>query len=273
MQDGPCEPWPVNRDCWNLPAGVTEETITRWSLVASQTLWRLSGRVWGPSCPVTIRPCRTRCNDGVGWFWGLAGPAGLFWGSPFVPYIGVDGLWRNQRGTCGCTDECSCTELCRIDLVGPVYDVVAVQDGTVLLPPAAYRVDNGYQLIRTDGACWNDCYDQVASCGTTGSLCVSYRTGYALDEAAIAAVSALAEHYIRGCTGCGCGIGSFDGATRVTRQGVTMERPEPDQLRDEGFTGLEFVDSWLSSVNPYRLTARPRVLSPDFRRPRAQTWP
>jgi hypothetical protein len=265
-----CDPWPLDRTCWNLPATVTEAEITRWSKVATQLLYRLSGGVFGPSCPVTVRPCRLRCGDG-GWGWSWLGSAGYL-GAPWIPYVGADGLWRNQS-VCGCRTSCSCTELCELLLPGPVYDVVSVTDGTLTLPSTAYRVDNASRLVRTDGNCFADCYDQQAACGTAGTLCVTYRTGFALDDAAIAAVSALTEHYVRGCSGCGCGVASNRNVTRVNRQGVTMEFPDPSDLAEGGRTGLELVDSWLATVNPSRLTAPLRVLSPDFRAPRSTTWP
>jgi hypothetical protein len=226
---------------------------------------------FGPSCEITVRPCRERCADGYGWLWNLYSP-NMVYGSPWIPYIGNDGAWRNAS-VCGCATDCSCGELCVIRLPGPVYDIVSVREGTVTLPSTAYRVDNGNQLVRLDGACWPDCSDMTAACGTAGALCVTYRTGLPLDESALQAVSALTEHYIRGCAGCGCGIAFTDNVTRVQRQGVTMEMESPSDLRADGLTGLTFVDEWLASVNPYRLIAKPRVLSPDVRRPRAQTWP
>lgn len=267
-----CSPWgPVDRSCWRIPDGTTEETIAKYTLIASQLLFRLSGSQYGPSCPVTVRPCRQRCDTGRGWTWNLYG-LGALYGSPWIPYIGVDGAWRNAS-ICGCNEDCSCGELCRISLPGPVFDIVSVVDGTLTLPSNAYRVDNGTELIRTDGNCWPDCQNQTAACGTAGSLCVTYRVGLPLDELALFALSSLVEHYIIGCAGCGCGMSRLDNVTRVQRQGVTMEMLDPSTLRQDGLTGISIVDEWLSAVNPYRLTAKPRVLSPDFRRPRATTWP
>jgi hypothetical protein len=264
-----CDPWgPLDRTCWNIPEDYPEEQVTHWARVASALLRRLSGGVFGPSCPVTVRPCRARCGDG--WQWSLFAP-GAYLGAPWIPYIGVDGLWRNAS-PCGCKADCSCSELCEILLPGPVFDIVSVQDGAVLLPAIAYRVDNASRLVRTDGNCWLDCQDMAAAPGSVNTLTVTYRLGLPLDDLALAAVSALTEHYIRGCSGCGCGISNSRNVTRVQRQGVTMEYPDPADLAG-GRTGLELVDAFLAAVNPLGLNAPLRVMSPDFRPPRSTTWP
>jgi hypothetical protein len=264
-----CDPWPVDRDCWSIPPDTTEDRIEYWQKVASDLLRRLTGGVLGPGCPVTVRPCRTRCGDG--WSWGLWGP-GAYLGAPWVPYIGPDGLWRNAS-VCGCRTDCSCSELCEIRLPGPVFDIVSVQDGVIVLPQTAYRVDNARNLVRTDGNCWNDCQDMAADPGEANTMTVTYRIGLPLDDLATAAISALTEHYIKGCGGCGCGIGNNRNVTRVQRQGVTLEYPDAGDLTAFGRTGLEIVDAFIQAVNPLGLNAPLRVLSPDFRAPRATTWP
>ncbi|WP_030236759.1 hypothetical protein [Streptomyces sp. NRRL S-350] len=266
LQPDVCSPWPVKLCCDT--EGVEQADIDRWTAVASQILFRLSGRRWGPSCPYTVRPCRRSCLDDypltVGWSRGIVG-------TPWIPYIGTDGAWRNAS-VCGCSTDCSCGELCELYLPGPVYDIVSVQDGTVALEPEAYRVDNGSLLVRTDGACWDGCYDLAAPCGTEGTLCVTYRVGLPLDESAIAAVSELTCHLLKGCGGKGsCGCRANQNVTRMVRQGVEIEKADPTLIYSEGRTGLAVVDMWLAAVNPYRLTSPSRVYSPDFKRPRLTT--
>lgn len=255
-----CSPWPVNLCCDTT--NVDQADIDRWAAVASQVLFRLSGRRWGPSCPITVRPCRRSCLD--------AYPLTVGWGrsGPWIPYIGTDGAWRNAS-VCGCQSGCACGELCEVRLDGPVYDIVSIQDGQDVLAPEAYRLD-GNILVRTDGECWPTCQDMAAPCGADGTLCVTYRTGLPLDESAIAAVSELTCHYLEGCSpsGSSCGCKTNPNLSRLLRQGVEIEMVDPKVLNDKGRTGLPLVDMWLEAVNPAGLTSPSRVYSPDYRRPR-----
>lgn len=267
LQTGPCDPWPFV-PCCDVEA-FEEADVQRWTRVASQTLWALSGRRYGP-CPVTVRPCRRACLESYAY--PVSWQAGITSG-PWVPYIGVDGQWRNAS-LCGCTSDCSCGELCEVYLPGPVYDVVSVQIDGQALPPGSYRVDAPGKLVRTDDGCWPSCQDMAAAPGEPGTFVVTYRWGLPLDEAAIAAVSELTCHLMKGCGGGSCGCKATPrGATRFVRQGVELDFGDPTLIYKEGRTGLPFADLWLSAVNPYRLTSPSRVYSPDFKRPRVQQWP
>lgn len=270
LQVGPCDPWPVEL-CCQLPEDLDEEVIDRWTRVASQTLWRLSGMRWGP-CPVTVRPCRRACAETAP----VSFQAGVGTG-PWVPYIGVDGVWRNAS-LCGCRSSCSCGELCELDLPGPVYDVVEVNEGgQILAPGLEYRLDAPGKLVRLGGKCWQKCQDMAAAPGEPNTLTVTYRWGLPLDESAVAAVSELACQLILACLPAGtkgCGECRLPGnVTRVVRRGVELEMADPTLIFAEGRTGLAAVDLWLRTVNPYGLTSPSRVYSPDYRRPRVTQWP
>lgn len=263
LPTGPCEAWPTEL-CCDIPEGMEGAEVERWTLVASIILWGLSGRRWGP-CPVTVRPCRRSCGDT-----GFSFQTGT---GPWIPYIGTDGMWRNAS-VCGCKSDCSCSELCEVYLPGPVYDVTEVNVGGEVLVPEAYRVDAPGKLVRTDGECWPDCQDMAAPVGEPDTFAVTYRWGLPLDAAAVAAVSELTCHLLKGCSpGGSCGCKSNRNLTRVVRQGLEMEMPDPTLMYSEGRTGLPFADLWLAMVNPYRLTSPSRVYSPDFKRPRVTTWP
>lgn len=266
IQTGPCQAWPTELCCET--EGIEEADVARWTLIASQILWGLSGRRWGP-CPITVRPCRRSCLASMPSYavqWQSAGP--------WIPYIDQYGVWRNAS-VCGCRSDCSCTELCEVYLPGPVYDVTEVQVDGVVLPAGAYRVDAAGLLVRTDGNCWPDCQDMAAPAGSDNTFFVTYRYGLQLDAAAIAAVSELTCHLLKGCTGGSgsCGCKSRQNMTRLSRQGVDYEWADPTLIYSEGRTGLPFADLWLATVNPYRLTSPSRVYSPDFKRPRTTTWP
>ncbi|MFB8347911.1 hypothetical protein [Streptomyces niveus] len=265
LKVGPCEPWPVAL-CCDVPEGMAQEEVDRWTRVASVILWGLSGRRYGP-CPVTVRPCRRSCADND--FFSFQTRTGT---GPWIPYIGTDGAWRNAS-ICRCKTDCSCGELCEVDLPGPVYDVSEVMvDGEVLVPEA-YRVDVPGKLVRTDGECWPECQDMAAPPTEEGTFSVTYRWGLPLDDAAIAAVSDLVCHFLKGCSPGGCGCKTPRNLTRVVRQGVELENLDPTLIYSEGRTGLPMADMWLAMVNPYRMTSPSRVYSPDYRPPRVTTWP
>ncbi|WP_405961299.1 hypothetical protein OG235_37195 [Streptomyces sp. NBC_00024] len=264
LQVGPCDPWPFEPCC--VVDDYDPEDVERWTRVSSQILWALSGRRLGP-CPVTVRPCRRSCLDSAP----VSFQAGVGTG-PWIPYIGVDGIWRNAS-TCGCKSDCSCGELCEVYLPGPVYDVVEVDvDGEVLVPEA-YRVDAAGQLVRVGGGCWPTCQDMAEPSGAPGTFTVTYRWGLPLDDAAVAAVSELTCHLLKGCSPGSCGCKANRNLSRVTRQGVELEMTDPTVLFSQGRTGLPVVDLWLAVVNPYQMTSPSRVYSPDFKRPRVTTWP
>lgn len=273
LHHGPCTAWPVDTGCCpTLPDDVDPALVDRWALVASQLLWRLSGRRWGPSCPVTVRPCRRDCVTGLTTATLSAfAPAGRW-----VPYIDETGAWRNAL-LCGCDTTCHCgPRLCTVRLEGPVYDLVEVRVDGAVLDPVAYRVDSANQLTRVDGACWPSCSDLLAGCDQPGAWCVTYRLGLRLDEAAIAAVSELTCHLIAACLppGSGCECRLPGRVQRVARQGVTVDLvAEATAVWREGRTGLPLVDAWLATVNPHNLTQPSRVYSPDHRRPTQTTWP
>ncbi|MEV6738730.1 hypothetical protein AB0N14_18065 [Streptomyces sp. NPDC051104] len=265
LQTGPCQAWPTELCCDT--EGKEPEEIERWTLIASQILWALSGRRYGP-CPVTVRPCRRACLESSP----VSFQAGVGTG-PWIPYIGWDGLWRNAS-VCGCKSDCSCSELCEVLLETPVYDVVSVNIDGQDLPPTAYRVDAPGRLVRTDGQCWPDCQDMAAAPGRPNTFTVTYRWGLELDAAAVAAVSELTCHLMKGCGSGSCGCKATPrAATRFIRQGVELDFGDPTLIYKEGRTGLPLVDLWLSAVNPYGLTSPSRVYSPDFKRPRVQQWP
>ncbi|MER7742299.1 hypothetical protein ABTX34_28960 [Streptomyces sp. NPDC096538] len=266
LQTGPCSAWPTNLCC--DVDGVAEEDLERWTLVASQILFALSGRRIGP-CPVTVRPCRMACLESAP-FISFQTRTGT---GPWIPYIGTDGLWRNAS-VCGCQSDCSCGELCEVLLEGPVYDVTEVNIGGQVLAPEQYRVDAPGRLVRVGGGCWPSCQDMAAAPGEPGTFTVTYRIGLPVDEAAIAAVSELTCHLLKGCGGNGsCGCTSSRNFTRYVRQGVELEMPDPQVIYSQGRTGLPLVDAWLMVVNPNRLDSPSRVYSPDFRRARVQQWP
>lgn len=127
------------------------------------------------------------------------------------------------------------------------------------------------------------CSDDFTSPTGQGTFTVAYRWGLPLGKAAIAAVSELTCELVKACLPVGtCGPCRLPGnvtkparhgSTTTTRQSVTVSDFDPTVVFDQGRTGLPLVDLWLTTVNPSRLASPSRVYSPDYKRPRATTWP
>jgi hypothetical protein len=264
----PCTPWPLDLSCCSAADDADPAVVDRWHRVATRILWRLSGMRWGPSCPLTIRPCGRSCVEQYIPF-GYWGPQA----GGRIPYLDAGGVWRNAVIGCGCRTACSCTSLCELRLDGPIYGVDEVRVDGVVLPPEAYRVDSPNILVRLDGECWDACQDLNAPPTELGTSAVTYRIGLPLDAAAVAAVSALTCHLIKGCTGGGCGCRLNPNITRLQRQGVEMEMVDAALLYTEGRTGIREVDLFLMSVNPDGLSRPSRVYSVDHRPARRTVWP
>lgn len=276
LPTAPCESWATDFTCEPLPEGTDQAVIDYWSLVATNYLWAATGRRYGPSCPIRVRPCRKTCFEG---YWNLlrfpGGVANSTGG--WIPYI-VAGEFRNAS-LCGCETTCHCgAELCEIELRGPVYDIVSVTIDGVAVPATTYGVHDGRFLTRINpvpvpdgeaGNCWPSCQDMTLPATQVGTFEVEYRTGVALPPMAVAAVSALAAHFIRGCNGgCGCGVGTRQNLQRLSRQGVDLEFADPTTLFEDGRTGIQIVDMAIRQMNPQGLPNPMRVLSPDYRLPR-----
>ncbi len=284
LDSSTCEVWPLDTDagCWDVPADTPQSTITTWNRVATEYLWAVTGRRLGPSCRVTIRPCNKSCFDG----WGLSRflNQGQFNGlkstGGWIPYLGADGEFRNAS-LCGCDRECHCgPEVCEIDLQGPVYDVTNVRIDGLDVPDTEYAVVDGRWLRRINSLasgtetnrCWPTCQDMTLPDVNPNTFSVTYRAGLGLSGMATMAVTELTAHFIRGCNGgCGCGTGTRQNLQRLQRQGVELEFADPQQLFDDGRTGIELVDFFIRANNPYGLASQMRVLSPDAPK-RAQIW-
>lgn len=270
--------WTLDPSCMDIPPDTPPETIERWRKVAAELLFALTGNRFGPSCPVTVRPCRKTCAEtysrlfNQGQFLGV----GFQFTGQFIPYMAGGAMYNASM--CGCASQCHCgPELCEVYLPGPIYDIVAVDINGELVDPATYGILDGRYLVRSSatpedaagGACWPSCQDMSLAPGNEGTFTVTYRTGIPLSELGVAALSALTAHYIKGCNGCGCGVAATRNLSGLTRQGVSLEFADAQEVLTDGRTGIEIVDQFIYAVNPQRLPNAMRVLSPDApRRPR-----
>lgn len=256
---GPCEPWPLDLGCCDLPDDVDPEVIERWQAVASKLLWMASGRRIG-SCEVEVRPCRRSCLDGY-----TTRPAS----GGYTPYVDAGGTWRNGGG-CGCGTACSCSSLCEVWLPTPVAEVIEVVVDGVVVDPTTYRLDSPARLVAlADGECWPSCQNLALPTTEDGTFGVTIALGEPPDEAAIAAVSEFTCELVKACLpNCKCRLPR--NVVRRVANGQTVEYADMTDALNKGRTGLYLTDLWLGLVNPNRLPAPPRVLSPDWPPSRSQ---
>jgi len=261
-----CSLWPVApaQGCCTEESEAADPDVRDFARKVAQSLLdAATGWRFGPSCPVTVRPCRRDCAD-VSPF-----PYSAAYGAPWIPYTDSAGVWRNWP-VCGCRTDCHCgPELQEIWLPGesPIYNIVSIQVGTETLPDDAYRPDNGNRIVRTDGGVWPDCQDMSKNPGEEDTFAITYRTGLQLDAAAIRAVSSLYCAALKTCGvpgSCGCRIPG--NLIRVTRQGVSQEFQDVTELLANGLTGNAIADQWIISVGGGRGVSRSRVYSPDLPR-------
>jgi hypothetical protein len=251
--------WPVDTGCLDTTwwDGLTPEVRERSTAYASTTLRRLTGyRVGG--CPVTVRPCKASCVDAMV-------PAYYsVYGQPWSPGINVQGAWINS---CGCTTDCSCTELCEVVLPGPVGDVSQVKLNGGIMVADQYRVD-GNRLVWVgdqSGCPWPACQDLAAADTEPNTFSVTYLNSYPVDGLGAYAAGVLAGEFAKACIGSNkCRLPAS--VTSISRAGVTYEIAAG--AFPGGVTGIREVDSYIAIWNPEVLRQQSTVWSPDLRFPR-----
>jgi hypothetical protein len=248
----------VNWDCNpEIRDSVDPEDVVlreRAELFAQAAIVVLTGRQIG-NCPITVRPCLSAC-----------GAQTTVYAQPWmVPYMS-DGRWYNS---CGCKPkDCSCKSLDVIYLEGPIARVDEVLVDGVAIDPSDYRVDNHNAVVRLGGVPWPKCQDMAAPTDAVGTMAVSYVKGAVLDELGEFIAGLLANEYYSACTSGECSLPS--GITAMARQGVSFTfGPE---VFPAGRTGIDAVDVWVESWNPYKVKSPSRIYSVDKVRPRQTTW-
>lgn len=263
-----CEPWPLAAHClpkgWPADPAQWDDAQRAAVETASEILKRLSGGVFG-LCSLKVRPCRKRCEGGRD---SLDRYALGVVGGPWTPSL-MDG--RIYNISCGCTGQCGCSPLCEMILDPYAYDILQVRIDGVVLPSTAYRVDDNRRLVRTDGGCWPDCQELTRPDTEKGTFSITYRTGVPVPAGGRMAVTELAVQLWKACCG-GKGCTLSDRVTQVVREGITYTLDNLD-IFERGRTGLNRVDLWLASVNPFGARGPLRAFSPDTIRARRTTFP
>lgn len=255
--------WPLDTSCVQKWDEYPPEVQQRAEMMAGMTMRMLTAYTVG-GCPIRVRPCLAKCWPS-GWVsaptWG-----GSSWlGSGSGPYL-LNGSWFNG---CGCRTDCSCTNLCVVYLEPPVGAVESVTIDGVTIDPSAYRVDNGNELVRTDGDCWPRCQNMEAGEDEEGSFVVEYLNARPVDEIGSYAAGILAGEFAAACAGGKCRLPAQ--VTEIARQGVTFT--VATGAFPDGQTGIREVDAYIGFVNPNGLKMRPRVSSVDLPPSRRTTIP
>jgi len=232
-------------------------------------LYELSGRQFAGACEKTERPCGNRwCGFQV------LSRGHIVW-DPYY-WNGVNWWWNGHTG-------CSCQPLDRIKLSGyPVREIVEVKiDGVVLAPSSdseEYRLDERRWLTRTcdvegNAQFWPTCQDLACPDTELGTFSVTYRYGQDPPALGVHAAAQLGCELYKACAGETCALPK--GTTRVTRQGVTIEKLAFVSWafvngryarggRAPGWnTGLPLVDAFLNTYNRAGLNRRPVFWSPS----------
>lgn len=234
--------------------------------LAAFTVYSLTGRQFGTTT-LTIRPCNAPGLPPLYQTYpvNLINPWGSEESSGYYPVYIQDGVWHNA----GCGGLGCCGAQCELELPRTVSITSVSVDGATV-DPAAYRIDNGYLLVRTDGSCWPQCQDLNKTTGT-GVFAVVGVFGRAVPQEALDAASILACEIGKAIAGQPCRLPQR--MQSLTRAGVSVQFPGVDSYLDRGLTGLNEVDQLVVQLNPNRLTQSPKVLSMDRSPSRVTTWP
>jgi hypothetical protein len=277
---GPCAPWISGEDVARNSGGILTDfadvyLLDDYAYEASAALFEISGRRFTGRCgPITVRPCRNHCSCwapaslGLGpWYW-----TSYPWG------VGAWG-WYNEMG-----DRKGCQPLSRVRLAGyPVREIVEVKIDGQVLPPVDdngnpnYRLDLYRDLIRMgdpgappgegDGRYqprhWPGCQDMDLDDTEVGTFSITYYRGVDPPQLGRDAAAQLAVQLYLSATGSGCQLPA--GTTRVTRQGVEVERGLLANWFDPTkATGIPSVDLFLRAYFEQRSGRPSLVFSPDL---------
>lgn len=262
---GPCTAWVEISEianCCQLPESSNPFemilALEQAATSASQLLWLLSGRQFSGLCGRKVRPCRTSCMCD---FQVLSRGHVIYWSGD---------SWNCEGNPCGCR------ALSRVKLSGyPIRTVEEVKIDGVVIDPGEYRLDERRYLSRRNGGLWPSCQDMSLDDTESGTFSITYQYGQTPPQIAKDAAAQLACEAWKSCaTANGVDVGECalpTGATRITRQGITIERGFFQQDENGIWrTGLAFVDAFLNGINPHGLQRAPVFWAPGRRYARGE---
>lgn len=260
IEYGPCTSWVDGGDvaeCCNTDVGSDTGLLSAAALTASQLLFELSARQYAGTCQKTVRPCATSSWCGVQV---LSRGHIVNWGGD---------SWGSGGGN---SSICGCAPLSRIWLSGyPVTSITEVLIDGVVVNPDTYELREWRYLDRMrdpadpgSSLTWPSCQQLDLPDTEVGTFSVTYLYGADPPLAGQEAAKQLACNIYLACVGsdqCQLPLG----ATRITRNGLTIERqflardPQTGVFR----TGLTLVDAFLNTYNPSGLRRRAAFWSAD----------
>ncbi len=268
---GPCELWVTPEELEEcperLPQGYTQDDLLVAATLASQNLYRFSGRQYGGQCTDHVRPCvgiNTATNGQIILTWLV--PRGFPY--PTLPVHTTDG-WQNI----GCSGA-GCWVPC-VFLPGPVSDITEVRvDGQVLTKGTDYKVSGYSQLCRTDGQLWPIGQDMTKELTEDGTFYVEWTRGKPIDivQKRMAREYALQRIIHLLCTKMATCDVSNEGVVTLSADGVSAAFDSFTELAAAGKTGIKLVDEWLGSVNPYGRKRRAIVGRADAHSRHGRKW-
>ena len=269
---GPCTPWCDASDVAAC-AGVTlsadnNDLLAANAISASQMLFELEGRMHSGLCEKTVRPCNTVC----GCNWQVLSRGFVVWTDAWLYGGGYWGGWN-----CGDDAPCGCWPLSRVKLSGyPVRSVTEVKIDGAVLAPDEYRLDESRYVTRLNDHWWPGCQDLSLADTESGTWSITYNYGAEPPLLGKQAAAQLGGELYSACTTGECALPK--GTTRVTRQGVTIEKlafttwgfmpaSRARGLARPGWnTGLPLVDAFLNTLNRNGIPRRPTFYAPSSTR-------
>lgn len=255
---GPCTSWIDGTDvaaCCRVDYGSNAYVLDQAAFEASMALYEISGRKFPGECERTVRPCADRCGC-------FAGPVpGFGWQWATLP----NGWWGWVRGDeCG-SQTCGCRPLSRVKLSGyPVHEILQVKIDGDAVDPSGYRLDEWRYLTRLGDGRWPGCQDLTLPDDEPGTFSVTYRFGSEPPQLGRDAAAQIACQIFAACNPSGGDCVLPEAVTRVTRQGIEVERSLLANWFDETQgTGLVAVDLFLRAYADGKGGRRPAVFSPD----------
>jgi hypothetical protein len=279
LPGGPCTYWVDGEEVLAFIGDVsnppTADELQPYALMASELLYEMSARQFTGECSAIVRPCKLGCGC-WGDQWGILDSA-WFWGYGAMGWGYGWGWWSEDGTSCGCGCES------RLRLSGyPVTEIVEVVIGADVVDPSGYALQEERFLQRfwdvaTDPPTeqfWPQCQNMSLPLGQPGTWSVSYKFGTLPPMLGQQAATEMAwQLYLAQHNPGECQLSS--GVTKVTRQGVTIERLLPLFGRDANgrlqATGLVVTDSFLAAYNPNGIRRRAAFYSPDRQYPRRIT--
>ncbi|WP_280365913.1 hypothetical protein [Nocardia wallacei] len=245
--------WPIDRSCWpELCSAIDMQRMQYAADSAVFVLWALTGRQFGV-CPVVARPCPARCANPLVDYVAIGPGYSGYYGAPEWYPVWDGGVWRNI--SCSCAGRCSRSGPSVVHLPGPVESVDAVTIAGTPLDDSAWALEGDY-LYRTGGAQWPR-QNLAAPLGEADTWSVEYQRGIPPPAGTGTHVGQLALEFFNACAGGKCRLPKR--VQTVTRQGVSFQMIDANDLFGAGLTGIDTIDLWIRAVNPARLSAGPTV--------------